>query len=355
MLDLTWKRWKKITQTFILPKWEHIQRISVHMDTTDHLSVVRFAQQARNVDSILRQCKNLTSLALYYRHSDVQMVAVKDTLLSLLRDGRLSTLGIYSYRRLQDPDDRIEIHVQSLVQLLDALACDEHAQRSLRVLDLFTDTIPAYTFDLIRRHLRSLTSLVLRGVLCPPSFISQIWDVDQRPRWYPCPNLTRLRLCHFEPGHAAHIPSLVGHFKALEELTISACGNDNDFLQVLRPRGWSRRPEALCNTHRPLAVFHIEHMDDWEIYELGVIPTVMLIVTTVKKYHFLNAMLQDVEIFPRLQVLRLAPPNSWGTPTEGATEEGEQPLIGICQARNVELRRDALANWSCGCASEEGY
>jgi hypothetical protein len=364
MLDLKLQRWKKITQHFIIPKWSHIQSISVHMDTTDSSASVRFVNQAKNVACILEQCRNLQSLALYYRWADVQMMLVKDVILSLLKDGRLSSLGFYSYSRLEDSGQSINC-VTSLVELIDAIALDDAAQRRLRVLDLFTESIPAYTFDLIRSRLKSLASLTLRAVLRPPWFVSSVWDVDQRSKWHPLPHLTRLQLCHFEPGHAAHIPNLVRHFTSLKELTISACGNDSNFVNVFRTPGWSRQPDALCNIRNPLKVFHVEHMDDWEIYELGVIPTTTLVITSVKRHHFLGSLRQDAEIFPGMQVLRLTPPKPPKNEDEAIDEavkpqsqnndEGEQLLVGICQARNVELRRDARANWTCVCTSHEGY
>jgi hypothetical protein len=105
-------------------------------------------------------------------------------------------------------------------------------------------------------------------------------------------------------------------------------------------------------------------MDDWEIYELGVIPTTTLVITSIRRHHFLVSMHRDAEIFPGLQVLRLTPlkPREGGSGLTGAVDslkenadDGGALLAGICQARNVDLLRDARANWTCECTSDEGY
>ena len=267
-------------------------------------------------------------------------------------------MGFYSYRLLQDPSGRDQSNgeVEGLVELLRTIALYEPAQRSLRIFDVVADWIPASIFDLIRSNFTSLTSLTLRRIVRTPWFLSRIWDPDQSPKWHAYPNLTRLQLSHFQPGHAAQLPFLVRHFRALKELKISACGDDNNFVHVPRTPGWSHRPDALCNIRSTLTWMHIEHMDDWEIYELGIIPTTTLIVTTVKQNHLLGSFQQDAEIFPGLRVLRLAPLTPAAEQAEEKlTADGKPSILSICKARNIDLQRDAVAHWTCVCGFDGGY
>ena len=92
-------------------------------------------------------------------------------------------------------------------------------------------------------------------------------------------------------------------------------------------------------------------MDDYELYELGLIPTITLIVTTVKRHHLLTNLRRDAEIFPGIKVLRLAPLKT-ALPTY---DENEAELQKICATRGITIRRDARPNWTCVCTSDEGY
>ena len=332
------------------------------MDPSEPAGQARFTEQAQVVGEILKRTQNLASLAVYYHFGTAQMALIKDSLLSLLVIGKLSTLGFYSYPLLQNPTGHDEENgkVAGLIELLDTIALYEPARRSIRVLDVVADHIPTRTFDFIRSKFTSLTSLTLRRVVRAPWYLNRIWDVDERPKWRSYPNLTRLQLSHLQPGHATHIPQLVRLFTALKELTVSACGRLDNFVPQLRPSGWSRLPDALCNSHSTLTMIHMEHMDDWEISELGVIPTTTLMVTTVKRHHLLVPFRQDSEIFPGLRTLRLAPlPTSGDYELEELGEDnavdGKPSMQAICSARGIELRRDAIANWICACGFANGY
>lgn len=319
-----------------------------------------FADQAISVAYILAQCKNIVSLALYYQDSRVQMMQICDVLLALLNAGRLSTLGFYDYRMVKDRNSVIRHfdEPKELVDLLEAVGLSEQAQRSLRVLEVAAMMIPARTFDLIRSKFVSLTTLSLHRILEAPWFDSMIWDVDQRHKWHPYRNLARLQLIQLDCALPAHIPPLVGHFPALKELKISACGGVRSPAHNWRPVGWSQRKDALCNTHCTLRSFHIEHMEDWEIYDLGSIPTATLIVANFTWKHLLSTFSHDREIFPGLQAVKLAP--RWlltpdqeiiinGPALESENEE-EKAMQAICDSRKVSLQCDAPTGyWTCTC------
>jgi hypothetical protein len=356
---------KRMKDIFSTPKWTLVQSISVYMDPSpanldpDDIAMLGpFVDQVTSVVYILERCKSITSLALYYRHANVQMMRIRDVLFSLLRKGRLSALGLYSCRLLLDEAGRDEStgEVTGLVELLESVALFEPAQQSLRVLDVVADWVPTRIFDLIRSNFTGLVSLTLRRVVREPWFASRIWDVDQQPKWRLYQNLTRLELNDFEPGYPAHIPFLVQHFIKLKELKISACGKAFSGTTNWRPSGWSQREDALCNTHRTLITLHIEHMEDWEIYELGVIPTATLIVTTVKWSRLLELFRRDDETFPGLQVLRLAPQTVPPIIVMNTAADDAASMQAVCNSRSVQLRFDApVTQFPCICNWHQGY
>jgi hypothetical protein len=357
MSDLKLKQWKRIKPIIPPPRWLLVQSIWVYMDPSpasldaaDPLAVEPLIKHGKTVAYIIEKCVNIKSVALYYRNATVRTMHIHSALLSLLKEGRLTTLGIYSCRLIQTRiryDQNTE-QANGVLDLLESIALYEPAQRSLRILDVVADWIPERIFDLIRSNFTALTSLTLRRVVREPWFKSRIWDVDQQPKWHPYPNLTRLHLDDFEPGHAAHFPSLVRHFSALEELKITACGKDYNGVIKWRGPGWSQRPDALCNTRLRLRLLYMAHMEGWEIYELGVIPATTVVITTIKPIFLLELLHGDDELFPGIQVLNLAPQH---LPPGGGNTEDESPSIGdICSARNVELRRDApVMYWTCRC------
>jgi hypothetical protein len=286
------------------------------------------------------------------------MMRVRDVLFSLLSEGRLSALGFYSFLLLKDVTGRDETtgEVRGLIELLEGIALFEPAKRSLRVLDIAADWVPTKTFDLIRSNFTGLTSLTLRRLVRDPWFSSGIWDVDQQPKWHSYPNLTRLELTDFQPGYPSHIPFLVRHFIALKELKISACGRVITDTTKWRASNWSRQESALCNTHRTLTMFHIEHMEYWEIYELGVIPTAKILLTAVNWPSLLEIFRRDDEIFPGLRVLRLAPQIVAAGSAALTAASNVTSMQEVCDARKVQLHFNApLMHFPCECEWHEGY
>jgi hypothetical protein len=353
MSDLKLKQWKRVKPILPPPRWLLVQSIWVYMDPSPAslpLTIEIFIEHGKTIAYILEKCVNIKSLALYYRSAGVRTMHIDSALLSLLKGGRLTALGIYSCRLIQNRIryDQLSEQADGMLDLLESIALYEPAQRSLRILDVVADWVPERIFDLIRANFTALTSLTLRRVVREPWFKSRMWDVDQQPKWYPYPNLTRLYLDDFEPGHAAHFPSLVRHFSALDELKISACGKDYSGVTKWRSPGWSHGPDALCNTHRRLKLLYMAHMEGWEVYELGVIPTATVIITTIKPHFLLELFRGDDELFPGVQVLRLAPPNL--SPSGDNIKDGEPSIEDICNARNVKLRYDApVMYWTCRC------
>jgi hypothetical protein len=90
---------------------------------------------------------------------------VRDALCSLLTEGRLSSLGFYSFRLLQDEAGHGEAagEVTGLTELPESVA-----RQSLRVLNIVADWVPSEIFDLIRSNFTRLTSLTLRRLVREP-------------------------------------------------------------------------------------------------------------------------------------------------------------------------------------------
>jgi len=360
--DLRLKQWKRAKNILPLPRWSLIRSVAVYMDPNPYYINLKdahlldpFIDQSTTVAYILEKCRNLTSVALYYRHASVRTMRISSALLSLLNGGRLTALGVYSCRLLQSRTRyaRETEEAEGVIDLLESIALHGPAQRSLRVLEVVADWIPVHVFDLIRANFPSLETLTLRRVVREPWFQSRMWDADQRPKWHLYPNLTRLHLDDFEPGDASQFPSLVRHFPALVELKVTACGKDLGVVTKWRAPGWSQRPSALCNGHRPLKTLYVAHMEAWEVYELGVIPAINVIITTIKHQLLLELFVRDDEIFPGIQCLSLAPLSGLATAGDDASD-GDPSIEAICGSRGISLGYNAeMMRWTCRCAFHE--
>lgn len=331
---------QKITHLIVIPHWQHIRSLSVFIDC-EHRNI----SNHRYVAGILSVCKNLRALSLYYHHTDPVMWRIYNEVVTLLQDHQLSQLGIYSLQVLREPYHLGMTISIGIKELINAISKSVKASQSLKVLDIVTEQIPRETYDLIRSKFTSLQSLTIRRGL--RNTLGRVWDPAEHTKWVVNSHLTKLQFINCQPAYAAHIPHLVRHYPSLKELMISTCGDDSD----MKPPGlqfdWNRRPDALCNVRPPLEAFHVEHMEDWEIMALGVIPTKELIITTVKQNHLLSCLMTEPELFPKLKVLRLAPTTK--KPINSAS------LEEICKRRQIEIRRDAIPTWSCVCCGIEGF
>lgn len=319
------------------------------------------SEQEASIAGILTVCKNLTSLALYYYNTDAEIVKIAAETLKLIEKHRLVQLGIYSLPVLWQPYEQGITVPRGVIGLLDSICSSELARSKLVVLDIVIESVPLSTWGDIRTYLTSLRSLTIRRAL--RQYLGRVWDPEERLKWAANPYLTKLQLINCQPAYAPHIPHVVRHFPALRELMISTCGDDSDIPPPPLPSGWNTRSDALCKTRSPLDSFHIEHMEDWEIKALGVIPTRVLVVTTVKRYHLLSCLKEEPNLFPGITVLRLTPlpPHLAYPQVQVDTNEGivfpedVKALEAICKSRGIELRRDAEPTWSCLCCGIEGY
>ncbi|PVF96130.1 hypothetical protein CPB86DRAFT_522834 [Serendipita vermifera] len=126
----------------------------------------------------------------------------------------------------------------------------------------------------------------------------------------------------------------------------------SDRIFGLHPEGWHLKPDALCNTRKPLDVFQIEHIKSWEVRALGVIPTKMLVATGFVPSLFLGEFVRDEHLYPKLCVLRL--PASKVFSTEGAIWGSRVIAVEELGAtRGFKVRWDAKPVEECQCCDTE--
>lgn len=313
-----------------------------------HITVLRLSVVGWSlVIRVLKHCKNLHSLSLYFTQTALHSNYLGylsnsfQPIIEQLQAGKLTSLGIYSPTVVNGSFDRRlwrpNIY-DTGAMLLDAILKSEKAADALQVLDLATDSMIAQTYDGLRSGFKNLRSLTIRRSF--HNDLGGIWDDNQQRKWYQKTNLTRLYLRDCDNVPAFHVPGLVQHFPSIEELFIIACGNDDYFPS--RSKGWSLSPSALCNVRVPLRTFHIEHMNESEIMAMGIIPVTTL---SIVSRQLIILLIRDREIFPGLKALRTYPGTKQDSP---GTEYEDMTLENLCKARGIELLLDLPASKGCG-------
>ncbi|KAG8814428.1 hypothetical protein FRC19_001765 [Serendipita sp. 401] len=313
---------------------KHIRNIRLVANTpTAHTQEYEYI-----ISNVLPLCTNATSLSLYY-DQNLDILPMKESL-ALLKCGTIQSFGIYSMVILNQEvgNPTWEDKKPALAyELLNKLAQDTVLASNLRILDIVMETLPTKTYELIQTRALSLQSYTIRRAF-RSTILDRIWV--RHNRWMPNDNLTCLRLIDCSNAYAPHIPYLVQHFNSLRELMVSTCGDNDDVdPKTSRQNGWSKELGALCNVHRPLDTFHIENMIEWEMYELGVIPAVEVIVTLVNGEHLKSCLVRDAEIFPGVKVLHLGEVRGSTKDDHGGDNWYGLPLI--CQQMGIEIRRGA--------------
>jgi len=237
------------------------------------------------------------------------------------------------------------INPAAAYHLLDNVASSPKATASIKKLDLAWETMPLHTYDLVRSKFINIQSLSVRRAFRVWAFddreLGRLWDEGQAQKWKPYTNLTTLNLIDCSNAYAPHIPKLVRLFGSLQHLLVSTCGYSTD-KKAYPDADWHSTTDALWKARQPLDTFHMEHMLDWEILALGVIPTRKLITSNIHTGHLSHAFNEDHQIFPGLQHLSLEPllPDlETGETTDGEKEHAF--LEEFCKGRSVELSKDA--------------
>jgi hypothetical protein len=263
-------------------------------------------------------------------------------IMNLAAQGRLKAFGIYS-DNICDSNwswyPRVISDEEGAGVLLSQIAECPAAQKSLERLDIVLYDLLEDEYDAIRQNLTSLTSLAFVHVL--RSSLDRIWSPVQRTKWAPNSNLTHLYLKKASGGYAPHIPHIVRHFTSLRYLLVSICGDHDDV--IMRPSsGWYQANDALWKVRKPLDVFHMEHMDAWEIEAMAEVPTKALLIANLRGYALTAALESDHHYFPLLETIRLEPPEAVVESRPHQFGDSTYQLVkDYCEKRGVALVYDA--------------
>jgi len=240
------------------------------------------------------------------------------------------------------------------MSMLRALVSSPEACAALRRLDLVLEEMSPDCFELLRRNVNALRTLVIRRAFRLDR-LSHIWNPDETYWWCPSPNLTRLVLIGCQRPGAKHMVGLVACFPALRELVWASCGTSKEPTPALPKAGWSQDLQAWSS--RPtLQLLHIEHALQWELSWMGLISADTVVVAHFDENRLVRALDRTVEIFLGMEKLRVLPRRdilgidaAYQQPPEGRT------LDAICEERRVSLSRDAsllkpnkIRRWCCG-------
>lgn len=322
------------------------------------------------VARIISTCVNLKSLGLYYIEWNTNYNPINVVVMNLLENHKLDTLGMYGRPVLGDWGFSIPLSgwTAGPTEIINLIAASTKASMALKKLDIVTEWMSKETYALLQSSpFPNLESLTVRY-----SFRhAELWSNDpaERNKWCPCTSLVRLQLINCQTAYSPEIPLMVQQFENLQELLVSTCGYSGDIIPPRRGPGWSKEPGALCRNRKPLRIFTIEHMTEWEILALGTIPTLTLVSANVRREDLIRSLELDSELFPGMTVLRVLPdrlvplvdPEESSEESEDEEDEGvvgfiedkKRRLEAICSKRRVELRRDAVRMRICYCC--RGY
>jgi hypothetical protein len=330
----------------ILKHAQHIRTARILIDPPLPDKELRSHQSS--IEQILSACSGITSLGCYYQMHKSSWGGIPPVVVSLLERGTIQSLGIYSLMVVQRGLgywDWNYIDPAAAYQLLDSVASSPKATASIKRLDIAWETMPQHTYDLVRSNFINIRSLSVRRAFRVWAFddreLGRLWDEGQPHKWKPYANLTTLNLIDCSNAYAPHIPKLVRLFDSLRHLLVSTCGYSTD-KQAYPDTDWHSTTNALWKVRPSLVTFHMEHMLDWEILALGIIPTRILITSNLHTGHLAHAFNQDQRIFPGLQHLSLEPLSPDPETGEITDREKEHAFLEeFCKRRSVELSKDA--------------
>jgi hypothetical protein len=327
-----------------LPYVNHVRSIRLLLDPVcfDFSEPEAIAKYQQTVSGVVQQCRNATSIALYYNKYTVQTQQFEDELVNLVRLGKIQSFGIYSNLILRSVigswewNSKEARHLNPFFQRVLTLP---EALSSLKHVDIAMESILPNTYESLRESVTGLTSLHIRRAF--RISLGQLWEPSMGPQWSPSAQLNRLSLIDCSNTYAAHVPEIVGHFKSLQYLIVSTCGDDDDVVPSTRPGGWSALPSALCKQRPPLEEFHIEHMLNWEIRAMATIPTKKVIGSNLAKGHLAEILHTDQESFPGLRFVSIEEQPPRGSAEIMRKSSTSYDIEKICEVRGLVLTRDA--------------
>ncbi|CAG8638503.1 7008_t:CDS:2, partial [Acaulospora colombiana] len=308
-----------ILNQYFLPHAQYIQSLYIwgnHPDSLEECNV-----------RILQECVNLTSLGLYFvRLSSMneEWKRVQDAVVSLIEGGKLTHLGLYSHNIFQGGVGPFREYGAN--EMIKAIYTSETARFHLKGVDV--------TFTWLDEAQQVLSGFPNLESLS----IQQTLFIRRLRLWRPLALLTKLQIYNCSGILASDIPDLILSFPALRTLMVSKVSLVDPELpfHVGFPKGWHLFPNAICNTHQQLDLIHIDYLSRKQIEFIGLIPTRILVATSINPPELMLALTADLHYFPGLKILQRG---VWAR-YEGIDPDTASPEVSLnkwCAARNVEV------------------
>lgn len=338
-----------------IPKYgTHVRSIRIHLGKEPPGYIVDEWQFIiSKMAQIVFECRNATSIALYYTAGNAMFDKLAVEIIRKI-EASVAQLGIYSTTIMgakQSFPWWDNASTKGPVDLLRKLLESPSACHNLHRLDLVMENLPTEFLDTMTSRLCNLRSLTIRRTL--RNRLPRIWQMGT---WAVNNNLKRLQLMGCVSAHAADMPSLVRHFRGLQELVWATCGHHEDTKPEPLISGWSLLPQSLPSVRPPLKLLHIEHAVQWEIMAMSQIPAEEVVVTNHDELLITHSLCSGVEMFIGLKTLRVLPPHSAElvlTTLHDLKADRQvfrnASLDSICEGRGVALYRDAEILFPCSC------
>ncbi|KAG8822426.1 hypothetical protein FRC18_011023 [Serendipita sp. 400] len=335
----------------------HVRSIRIYLGTLPRKEEEEEAETFQSIAEVLKQCHQITSLALYYQKGKRKLGGLQEEICRYMERSQLINFGIYSLRIMQASksthlfDDE---QIDGALEMLNAALGFANKDQSLQRLDIVMESMDMDEIKLLQGA-KGLRTLTVRRALRSKPLAS--FDVFNMERWKVTNKLTRLYLGHCQPAHAEKMIGLVQYFPALEELMWAISGHYADRKTPRPPPGWSNLEGCLPKTRRPLKLLHIEHAMEWEVFTLGQIPVEEVIVANAQEQIIQRVLASPTETFIGMKTLRVLPVGSVLHSYVSVTDDDRlgddsSDLVSLdesCARRNVTLRHDAQVLFPCSC------
>lgn len=333
-------------ELIIIPYSQHIKTVRISLDVVSDEEAADVLNNTRNITSLLlyRAYLDNSRVELTYDRSRLVgdwMKNTREAIVTLLEEGSLEALGLYS-RRLMLFLPRIRGIINeddAPALLLRTISANLGANSSLKKLDLCLGGLHPGAYEVVRNELTSLESLTFHYMFRQDA-LNDPWVHDGRKNRSQYSNLTSLQFRRCQKVSAPHIPFLVRHFVSLKHLLVSICGQSTDVKAPSPPpRGWFEAEDALWKVRQPLEVFQLDHTSHWELGCLGEISVSTFIVSNFPPDDLANVFKDDENYYPELKVIRI--PSAFSDGTQSFSGYNLPFLEDFCRQRGVEVRMDA--------------
>jgi hypothetical protein len=354
-LDIVDKFSKSFDESYdqiVKPYAQYVSTVHIALEFITDENAAKILNATTGASELLLYHKNFVTPIVSLNHGSAQqtqpsvrvnldwMRHTNTAILHLLEKQSLQSLGIYSERIIDDLWNGYLDKTSGPLLLLSQILRSPVTSNAVKKLDIALFNISADVYDLLRQNLPFLTSLTIHHAF--QSRMGKIWDEHQHSKWNFSQNLRHLSLKKCTNAYAPHIPHLVRHAPSLEHLLLAMCGDDTNIKLAGPPDNWFSSRNALWKVREPLKTLHLEHVDDWEMAILGEIPTQNLILANNGGSHFMSAFKENLEYFPKLEVISVEPKGMRLGGSDQFKASGYQLLEKICQMRGLFIVQNAV-------------